>query len=131
MKSKILNEEISRIKDMMRKINEGMYDSKGNFTGGPDPKEDDYMEDESFGEEVDEHIRNNFPELFDKLDYDISYDTDRHGDERQRIKLTMKDGSELPYEFKDSIENEFNVIADGDDFITVGRSYSGFEPDFD
>lgn len=129
MKKKLLNEELSRIKNMMKKINEGrFFDDSGEFLGGPDPSQEDGG-DEYFGEEVDAFISDSFPEMIDNLDYDFSYGKNKYGDEETHIKIKTKDGSELPNEFREAIHDSFNVTDEDDDYIVVTKSYSG--PDFD
>lgn len=129
MKNKLLNEELRRIKDMMKKINESrFFDDSGEFLGGPNPA-DEEGGDEYFGEEVDAFVNNNFPEMNNNLDYDYSYVKDRYGDQQTRIKITTKDGSELSNEFREAVHDKFNVYDEYYDYIEVVRSYSG--PDFD
>lgn len=129
MKKKLLNEEINKIKSMMKKIHEGrFFDDSGEFLGGPNPA-DEEGGDEYFGEEVDGFINDSFPEMSDNLDYDYSYIKDRYGDQQTRIKIRTKDGSELSNEFREAVRDRFNVDDEDNDFIEVVRSYSG--PDYD
>ncbi len=111
-----LNEEISQIKRMMKKINEGMYDSRGNFKGGPDPNEDNYNDEEmsveasEFIDDVYNFIKNNHSDLFDKLDITDDIVTKKDYDDFEeyvKIEISMKDGSELSHEFMNSLAKEF------------------------
>ncbi len=129
MDKKLLNEEINKIKDMMKKINEGrFFDDSGEFLGGPDPSQEDGGY-EYFGEEVDAFVNDGFPEMSDNLDYDYSYGKDKYGDHETRIKIKTKDGSELSNEFRQAVHDSFNVGDEDEDYIVVVKSYSG--PDFD
>jgi len=133
MNKKLLNEEIRKIKSMMRKINEGMFTDKGDFKGGPDPREEDYDDTgfEQLGKEIDEFISEKYPELLEKIDYDYSSGRDKYGDEEIKIKIMTKDGSPLPEEFELSLDDRFNVGESGDNFVVVKRSFAGPDPDDD
>lgn len=131
MKKNPLNTEVNRIKNMMKKINEGMFSDSGEFLGGSNPEWENESGDEYFGEAIDEFTRRNFPDLFDNIEHDYSYSKNRHGDDETRIKITLKDGSPLPEEFINAISEEFDISDVDDNYVVVKRSYSGDESGFD
>lgn len=130
MKNKLLNEELRRIKDMMKKINESrFFDDSGEFLGGPDPSEDDYNHDEYFEEKLTNFISKNFPEMDNNLDLEFSYRKGKFDTQETRIKITTIDGSEIPEQFREEIRDEFNVSDEDEDYIEVLMVYDG--PDYD
>lgn len=133
MSKKVLNEEIHRIKDMMKKINESrFFDDKGEFLGGPDPSQEGGNGGlEYFGEEVDAFMNDNFPEMTDNLNYDYSSYKDRHGDFVMTIGIKTKDGSELSDEFRQAVHDAFNVSDEDEGYIQVSQTHAGPELDFE
>lgn len=115
MKKQTLNEQVSRIKGMMKSINEGDYDSKGNYMGGT-PPEYDVPGADSFLErdvEPDGFLKNKFGEDLDVEIVDRKYDSSsRYGDTYESIlfKLIYNGGEELPEEMFNELESEYNRV---------------------
>lgn len=118
---KQLNEEISRIKNMMKKINEGrFFDDKGEFLGGPDPSWEDDDDDDYSGEESDGGI-----EIDSPLEIDYDFDNPPPGYERDfgTGYANPERYSKKQYDLSgDSEKEEINTISKG--LIDMGM----FEP---
>jgi hypothetical protein len=141
MKKQNLKEQVSRIKNIMRSINEDMFDKKGNFMGGPNP---DWESESNFQpESPDQYLKNMFGEDIDVeiTDKKEKSGVNRHGDNFESVTFTMvyNGGQELPQEMYDALDNEY--IMDGDEldtedggvknvyYVTKQETYSGPEPD--
>ena len=115
MKKQTLNEQISRIKGMMKSINEGEYDSKGNYMGGypshwDEPGADSYLE---VDVEPDQFLKNQFGEDLDVVVVDSEYDSGKHkGSLYQSVtfKLLYNGGEELPEEMYNALDEEYTNV---------------------
>jgi hypothetical protein len=128
MKKKNLNEEVSRIKSIMRSINESMYDSRGNFMGGPDPREDDYddgsfngPEDDKFDQiyEIAPKIGFNPPLTMDNADlltFDASTDAGGKTLPNCTLSSVLRMWGYSNKEGKQKLIDFINSVASGDDF---------------
>lgn len=112
---KNLNEQISRIKGIMKSINEGDYDSKGNYMGGTPPEYDSPGADRYLERDVepDGFLKKIFGKNINVMISDTKYDsgTDR-GDyyESKLSELIYNDGEELPQEMIDALDSEYYSV---------------------
>jgi len=142
MKKQTLKEQVSRIKGMIKSINEGEYDSRGNYMGGTPPEydlpgADSYLE---VDVEPDEFLKKKFGEDIDVNVVDTKYDSGKNrGSYYQSVifKLIYNGGEELPEEMflaldlvYGNVEMDAMVNKDGNETIfyrvTETELYDGF-----
>jgi hypothetical protein len=143
MKKQTLEEQVSRIKGMIKSINEGEYDSRGNYMGGT-PPEYDHPGADSYLEvdiEPDEFLKKKFGEDINVNVIDTKYDSgkNRYGDYYESVTFTLdyNDGEKLPDEMEKALDMKYSEIEwDGDEdeegnewfryLVTQRESYDGF-----
>jgi hypothetical protein len=117
---KLLNEEIRKIKTMMKKLNEGMYDRHGNYMGGNPPEwedEPDYGEEQLA--EVEDFIKENFPNEAENLEVEFDSYIDEGTEHYVRIKITTKDGTNMSDDMIETMYENFNKVDGDDGYMTV------------
>jgi len=109
---KNLNEQISRIKNMMG-LNEGDYDRMGNYMGGNPPEWENEVDPMEVNVEPDQYLKNEFGEDIDVKVVDTDFDSGVSMGEKYRsvtFTLVYNGGEELPEELYSALDSHYNSV---------------------